>query len=349
MKKKRLIGLLLTVALLIVAMVCQIASASDEDNITAIGKSDYLDKSDYLIKSREDYRNDKLMRSIFYEYKTVTENKVVAKVTTETSAPNTYQKVSRYYNDQGQLTKIYTENDNTMYYDSEQDYYANGNDSFYIAQNYVGNTSYTPEFSTYDPTLDGLIPGKWLFNYDQKGRKTRMYKEDGSEEYTFSYIENNEGKIITKNYQHRIVNDDSVDTNSGSVYITYSAEGSTHTETITDENGDWTIINQLSYNTNNQLVQSLNKSKFYDGVQITEQDYSYDENGNLATVETNIKAPSMEYNLKSVYSYVPFSDAMSSNQEMNHVVPEDVVIGDFNGTYIGSQKASILEMTSALQ
>ena len=125
MKKKRLIGLLLTVALLIVAMVCQIVSASDEDNIAVIGKTDYLDKSDYLIKSREDYnKNGKLVRSTFFEYKTVTENKVVAKVTTETSASSTEQKVSRFYNNLGQLTKIYTEFDNTMYYDNEQDYYA---------------------------------------------------------------------------------------------------------------------------------------------------------------------------------------------------------------------------------
>ena len=130
MKKKRLIGLLLTVALLIVAMVCQIVSASDEDNIAVIGKTDYLDKSDYLIKSREDYnKNGKLVRSTFFEYKTVTENKVVAKVTTETSASSTEQKVSRFYNNLGQLTKIYTEFDNTMYYDNEQDYYANGNNS----------------------------------------------------------------------------------------------------------------------------------------------------------------------------------------------------------------------------
>ena len=337
MKKKRLIGLLLTVALLIVAMVCQIVSASDEDNIAVIGKTDYLDKSDYLIKSREDYnKNGKLVRSTFFEYKTVTENKVVAKVTTETSASSTEQKVSRFYNNLGQLTKIYTEFDNTMYYDNEQDYYANGNDSFYIAQNYVGNTSAATEFSTYDPTLDGMISGKWLFNYDQKGRKTRMYKEDGSEEYTFSYIEDNEGRIITKNYQYRIVDGDNVDTGSGSVNITYTAEGSTHTETSTDENGDWNSINQLSYNKNNQLVQILNKIKYYDGVQITEKDYSYDENGNIATAINIFKDSSMDSYMKSVYTYVPFSDAMSSVEEMTHVVPEDLVMVEH---YSGTQKS----------
>ena len=340
MKRKRLIGLLLTAVLLIVAMVCQIASASEENLLSILGKTDQLVKSGYLFKSRLDYdKNGALKSKITYEYTEVTDNHVSAVVTVENIANGTEDSTTetRDYNDQGQLIRISTDFGSiapgyTLM--NTKEYIPYGDDSFYISTGFTpGNRS----FSTFDPSLNGMLDGKWAIEYDQKGRKTRMIKDDGTEEYTFSYVEDDEGRIVTKNYTLRHIIDDSEETFSGSVNITYSEEGRTHTETTTDANSDYSTIYQLSYDTNNQLVKILDKTHFSDDEeQIIEKDYTYDESGNVASAVFIAKNNSVDLYTKSIYSYVPFSEAINQEEEIIPVVPEDIVAEE---TYEGTQES----------
>lgn len=133
------------------------------------------------------------------------------------------------------------------------------------------------EAITFDPILNAYHYGEWKFEFDGKGRKTKMSTVDSdgmTYEKTFSYVEDSTGRITKKLYT---VKENGETTNTGEVIYSYSNNGRTATMT---ENDAKLVFN---YNSNNQ-IKSINYSDNY-----TTDDYSltYDNHGNLTLVTGN--------------------------------------------------------------
>ena len=133
------------------------------------------------------------------------------------------------------------------------------------------------EAITFDPNLNAYHYGDWKFEFDGKGRKTKMSAINSSGtkmEKDFSYVEDSTGRIIKKLYTTKT---DSVVTESGEVNYSYTNNG--RTETRKGETS--TLI--FTYNPNNQLV----NIKYTDEYSNENYDLTYDAHGNLTLVTGN--------------------------------------------------------------
>ncbi len=307
MKRKRLIGLLLVVALLCSTMVVLVASAfSEELGYTISNKTDRMERSDYYLKSAASYvdigsdndsDNDRLMETVTYDYQTITKQRVYAVVTDEMFGEKVTTYETRRYNDSGELYRIFKDNSSVQTLkDKYIDYTRSKDGVFYVSEGYGYNDGY-PQLSTFDPSLNVLLPGKWLFEYDEKGRKIAMYTEDGSEVYDYDYTEDEQGRISSKHYTFRIPKDDYED--SGTVNYYYNEDADTH-----EEYDDYGYYVYTEYDKEGRLTKHTH-SVAQGQREITT--YHYDENGNIdlkATI-TETEYGKMRSYIRYTYEYHP--------------------------------------------
>ena len=328
MKRKRLLGLLLVVALLCSTMAVMIASAfSEELNHEFSNKTDRMERSDYYLKSAiayldvgydNDTSNDRVAQTVTYDYQTITKQRVSAAVTNRIEMADyedtTYE--TRCYNDSGELYRIYKDNSPVASLrDKYTDYYRSENGVFYVSEGYDSGVS---QIDTFDPSLDVLLNGKWLFEYDEKGRKIAMQKEDGSEIYEYDYTEDEQGRISSKHYTFTIPEDDYQ--TSGTVYYTYSDDGISHRESYKNQDDSEEYV-EMQYDKDGRLIRH---SRCISQGNVMNYEYSYDENGNLdlmtQTSETQY-GKSRSY-IRYTYEYHPLqvdpvvvSDDVSADKE----------------------------------
>lgn len=286
MKRKRLIGLLLVVALLCSTMVVMIASAfSEELGYEISNKTDRMERSDYYLKSAivyldvgydNDTSNDRVAQTVTYDYQTITKQRVSAAVTNRIELSDYEEKTyeTRCYNDTGELYRIYIDASSVAQSRNKYtDYTRSENGVFYVSEGYDYGV---PQINTFDPSLDVLLGGKWLFEYDEKGRKIAMQLEDGSKVYEYDYTEDEQGRISSKHYTCRFPKDD--DQTSGTVYYTYSDDGISHRESYKDQDGSEEYYVEMQYDKDGRLIRH---SRCISQGQVMNYEYSYDENGNI--------------------------------------------------------------------
>ena len=326
MKRKRLIGLLLVVALLCSTMAVMIASAfSEELGYEISNKTDRMERSDYYLKSAivykdigydNDTNNDRVLQTVTYDYQTITKQRVSAAVTNRIEMADyeetTYE--TRCYNDSGELYRINKDNSPAANLRNRYiDYTRSENGVFYLSNVYDNGVS---QIDTFDPSLDVLLSGKWLFEYDEKGRKIAMQKEDGSEVYEYDYTEDELGRISSKHYTFSIPKDDYQ--TSGTVYYTYSDDGISHRESYKNEDGSEEYV-EMQYDKDGRLIRH---SRSLSQGQVTNYEYSYDENGNIdlmTETSENAYGKARAYT-RYTYEYHPL--------KVDHVVVSDDVSAD---------------------
>ena len=263
MKRKRLIGLLLVVALLCTAMVVQLVSASAPDELRLNPQADTnLSFYDYYLKSLKVYKNDELRYTltnnyIFHDDGTI-DVKQFTRNTDGSSSTNDYS-VQREYDNQDRLIsfKSVSENDDfnkqyTFDHMENGSYVLNVNEDGFV----LPQATYDPEFDCYlmENGSTGGVNSSYSFEYDKEGHKTKMvrtYPASPSYEVLFDYEKDKDtGKIIKKTYT---IYEGEKDPVSGTVDISYSGEYTIHTETETDNIS--TVTYTRTFDKDNHLIE----------------------------------------------------------------------------------------------
>ena len=304
MKKNRLVGLLLTVALLIVAMVCQVVSALSEETMIVPGATATFNLTDYYVST---YGGQEYV----FEVK---DNGCIDVISKDGSVDYT---ISKEYDKKGRVVKVVTLDKNSNIKDQYSfDYH---NDGSYV----INQTKFNQvmDLCTYDPEIRGFYQMGWTYEFDQYGRKTKMSRtdtSDGTYVYTFSYeTDPASGKVIKKYYT---VYENGTKTDSGSVDITYTSDGSIHVEQIFTGEKQRTITN--TFDNFNRLIKTVDYASYSTLVDdVVEESfkevvctYTYDEHHNLTSErrtisQTGCRPITFSYDLTYVYmprnQYVP--------------------------------------------
>ena len=324
MKRKRLIGLLLVVALLIVAMLCQVVSAwSEEKNIIPemLAGSNF---DDYYVKSQKVYLDGELIANANYDNTYNDDGSIDVAITVNRSNGSTSEysmTVLKEYDYKDRLISFKSVSDTSVF---NQNYtFKYGGEGQYIICEIRSNGDAAPLY-TYDPEIQSYYLNGWTFEYDENGMKTKKSLSEttyGTHETYYTYqTDPATGKVNKKNYT---VYEHGNLTESGSVDITYSDGFAIHKET---KEGVGSVI--TTYDSDNRIV---NKTAIEEDSLTSEYDYTYDDAGNVVRVnEVHSYGESKTSTLMEfTYEYHPHKAPIP-------VIPEDIVAEE---TYEGNQES----------
>ena len=324
MKKKRLIGLLLTVALLIVAMLCQVVSAWSEEKNTIPELLAGSNFDDYYVKSQKVYLDGELIANATYDNTYNDDGSIDVAITVNRSNGSTSEysmTVLKEYDYKDRLISFKSVSDTSVF---NQNYiFKYGGEGQYIICEIRSNGEPAPSY-TYDPEIQSYYLNGWTFEYDENGMKTKKSLSKttyGTHETYYTYqTDPATGKVNKKNYT---VYEHGNLTESGSVDITYSDGFAIHKET---KEGVGSVI--TTYDSDNRIV---NKTAIEEDSLTTEYDYTYDDAGNVVRVnEVHSYGESKTSTLTEfTYEYHPHKAPIP-------VIPEDIVAEE---TYEGNQES----------
>ena len=265
----KLLAVLTVMSLLTTVAVFQLASAWDEyDGYPT------LTADEYYIKTSKFYEQDKLMTTETYQ-NTFDDNGFLVKqrVLTETEYKGDFPTDVTYtfkYDDKGRVIQYRCAEwmDNVDY-----QYRDNG---VFIKQ-YIDGPAYT-----YNPVDKAFLLGIWKYEYDENGRRSRIYTDSKPEnldfdETLFAYEEDADGRISKLNWTNK---------NGGK-----TVETGVTTFSYT-ENGN-TEINKYSGKTDyyefNKDHQILEMRRIENGEVTAHWKYTYDSHGNTVVSENLIR------------------------------------------------------------
>lgn len=317
---RKVFSIITILALLCSVMVFQIASAYSEEYYSEyLSNKDKPGSDDYYVKTLKYYRDGKWVYNVLYDYTFYGDGRIDEDAYLIDGQGNQTKAASvnyvKEYDEQGRLKSITTKNVYPI--DRITEFEINDDNSFIAYSHYVNDESMYYDgdgipwnIKTYDPDLNATIDGLWRFEFDDKGRKTRMVtitEDDETIEYLFTYEEDDRGRTVKKNY---IMNSSDSESESGTVDIHYNEKGNVHEETVTDGSGNVTYI-ALEYNGDNQIIKKTIHYTYSDSEideQILEYDYTYDENGNIVVSESSITLSSdttTKTRIEYTYEYHP--------------------------------------------
>ena len=298
MKKKSLIGLLLTVALLCVAMLVQLVSAMSEEDLLKPGDLVTVNYKDYYLKTVKAYVDGNLQKDINFKYDFLDDGSI--KVTQDASDNGlTYSIIKKEYDDQNRLVR-YTSfpYDDVDGYDPssyDQDFtFTYSDNSTYIINGSLASGA-TPTY-TYDPETQTFFAAGWDITY-KDGKKVKMTTTTGGTTtevfLTYKDVEDDDGYFDLLNdyneIKEYIVKQNGTVIDSGTVKIRKTLEGAVHHETISSDDGSTQTVDNY-YDSKGRLTKSVNRAEIaYDGEllwQQIESGYTYNGFGNIVSMES---------------------------------------------------------------
>ena len=287
---KKVISLLIILGVLVTVMICQAVSAESEERLISPTINESICLNDYYPKTVKYTQDGNLVAEEDFNYTFCNDGSIDVEQNI-VSPTNGYSQTSNYT-----VQKEYDINDRLVSFKTnfEDPYYNTSlvlcydNEGSYIVNKVFSDDQILPQL-TYDPEIKSYFAGGYTIEYDENGRKTKMSNTDtryGTYDILFSYqTDPQTGKVVQKNYT---IFEDGTQTESGSVDITYSGDLSIHTETIvTDEE---TITISDTFNRDNRLIKyvrdtRINDGEGYDNWRVIESTFSYDNAGNVITIE----------------------------------------------------------------
>ncbi len=269
-------SVLLIIGVLLSLMLCQMVSAYDDagDLFVNVEKPYPIRPANgYYEKTEKAYFDGELHYSDVYYNTFDTNGRLTASKVVETRGEGDLLSDHTFY-----YKYTYDEKGNIIEEDmdgnpAEYEYRSDGS---HVIR--VHNVLYNfDEAITFDPNLNAYHYGDWKFEFDDKGRKTKMStinSEGVTYEQTFSYVEDSSGRIIKKLYT---TTEDSDVSDSGEVIYSYTNNGRIETR----ENEYSSLI--FTYNANNQLT----TISFTSDEDVDNYNLSYDTHGNLILVTGN--------------------------------------------------------------
>lgn len=279
MKKKSLIGLLLTVALLCVVMVCQTVGAfSSLFDVAPVPYERQQYYSDYQLKSVEVFKNGSktltyTYNNTYYNDGSVSTDRTITLNGSNESATSTWLKK---YDEQGRLKTVSIKsNANPSLYRYLTYSFSEDSKDFRTLDYFNGDDSLA--YATYNPEYNGILRGNLSYTYDKAGRISEMYGTINgnavSEKYT--YVVDDQNRIVERHYTQG-------DEITGVINVSYNDNGRIETERLEQTSDVW--VYKTTFNKNNQITGS-SKRQYEDGNDepsyIVDVDYEYDEHGNL--------------------------------------------------------------------
>lgn len=307
MKKKRLIGLLLTAVLLIVAMICQVVGAESDEQDLNPGLA-VANLNDYYVKTAK----TKMTTNIFgtdqyteeelsFNYSFFGDGTIGGKQThtskSNSKASTSYSsfKIKKEFDDQNRLVRFECAGSGKESY--SLDY---SNEGFY---NIIPDSvDFNSPSLTFDPEHNTYYVGIYAIEYDSQGHKTKMTNMDTEGNiYKTTNIKNyydSSNNLIKKEYR-------SVDYNgkilSGTVYVEYTLDGSIHHETVNID--DTTRTYDYYFNNKGSLIKKVIKETKGSTVTDSTLLFSYDKHGNLTSMSQNTTEGSTYIDIRTDYTY----------------------------------------------
>lgn len=306
MKRKRLIGLLLTVALLCVSMVVQVVSAISEEDLLKPFDLVTVNLNDYYLKTVKGYVDGELRTSTTFDYQFPYDDTI--DVEANINGNISRSTIHKEYDDNNRLIR-YTSTPAGEDQTSSEDFsFAYFDNSSYIISGSLGSGA-TPSY-TYDPETKTFLANGWDITY-KDGRKVKMTSTKGSTttEVFLNYREvtDDDGYFDLLNDYSEIkeytVKQNGNVIDSGTVKIRNSLSGSVHHETITQDNGSTKTIDN-HYDSKGRLTKTVVES----GSSSEEITYTYNGFGNLISYKDKVNiadAYKFELLYKFTYEYHP--------------------------------------------